>query len=43
MGNKISMLSIESVRAEHRGKYTCIAKNDAGVEDYSSFLNVNGK
>jgi hypothetical protein len=39
---RASQLTIESVQAHHRGEYKCIAKNDAGLAEYSAFLNVNG-
>ena len=39
---KISMLSIEAVKARHRGNYTCHAQNRAGVSHQSSYLSMNG-
>lgn len=39
---RISQLSIDDVRAEHSGEYTCIAKNSAGIAKFSTNLNVNG-
>lgn len=42
-GKRISMLSIDSVQAVHRGNYTCIAKNEAGKVWHTSHLNVNGR
>lgn len=39
---RVSLLTIESVRAEHAGKYTCVASNSAGTTSYSADLNVNG-
>lgn len=39
---RVSSLNIESVLGEHRGKYTCVASNKAGVMEYSAELNVNG-
>ena len=39
---RMSVLSIESVRARHVGNYTCIATNSAGVVQYSAELAVNG-
>lgn len=39
---KISLLSIESVKARHRGNYSCYAKNKAGVAKFSSFLSITG-
>ena len=43
MNQRISALTIEAVTAEHRGEYTCSARNLAGVFSHASFLNVNGK
>lgn len=39
---KLSVLSIDAVKARHRGNYTCFAKNKAGVSQYSTFLFING-
>lgn len=39
---RISQLSIDDVRAEHSGNFTCIATNTAGTARYSTNLNVNG-
>ena len=39
---RLSVLSIESVRARHAGNYTCVATNNAGVTIQSSLLAVNG-
>lgn len=41
--SRISTLNIESVKGNHRGNYTCFAKNLAGSTEYSVELNVNGK
>lgn len=41
-GQRISVLSIESVQAIHKGNYTCIARNSAGTFDHTAFLSVNG-
>lgn len=41
-GKKISILSIDSVRAEHAGRYTCKATNFAGSALYSTGLAING-
>ncbi|XP_066244771.1 cell adhesion molecule Dscam1 isoform X35 [Euwallacea similis] len=41
IGKRGSALSIESVSHQHAGKYTCIASNIAGLERYSSSLDVN--
>lgn len=39
---KLSVMSIEAVKARHRGNYTCFAKNRAGIAQHSAFLYVNG-
>lgn len=39
---RISILSIESVRDRHSGNYTCIAENSAGAVNYTTPLFVNG-
>lgn len=39
---RASQLTIESVTADHSGKYTCAVKNKAGFDEYSAYLNVNG-
>lgn len=41
-GNRISTLSIESVRSRHSGNYTCVASNSAGTVEHSAMLYVNG-
>lgn len=42
INKRISTLSIDSVQGAHIGKYTCNAKNLAGIASYSAYLNVNG-
>jgi hypothetical protein len=39
---RISMLSIEAVKARHRGNYTCMAKNKGGATQHSAVLYING-
>jgi len=39
---KVSILTIEAVKARHRGNYTCHAQNKGGVAQHSAFLSVNG-
>lgn len=39
---KFSTLSIEAVKARHRGNYTCFAQNKAGVSQQSAYLSING-
>lgn len=39
---RISQLNIDSVQADHIGKYTCLAKNPAGSTSSSTILHVNG-
>lgn len=40
---KLSVLNIESVQAQHRGNYTCYAQNRAGIAQHSSFLLIKGE
>lgn len=42
LGEKNMILSISSVEAKHVGRYTCVARNQAGVQEYSADLMVNG-
>jgi hypothetical protein len=39
---RISVLSIESVKHRHSGNYTCIAANFAGTVQHTAMLYVNG-
>lgn len=39
---KTISLTIEYLRAEHQGNYTCRASNRAGQAEYSAELNING-
>jgi hypothetical protein len=39
---RISMLSIEAVKARHRGNYTCLARNKGGGTKHSAILAMNG-
>ena len=39
-GNKISILSIESVLSKQAGNYTCSARNQAGTAEHTSQLRV---
>lgn len=39
---RISILSIESVRDRHSGEFTCFAENSAGSVNYTTSLWVNG-
>lgn len=36
----VMILSIESLKPEHSGNYTCTARNDEGSSEYSAFLSV---
>lgn len=40
---KISSLNIDAVKGRHRGNYSCLAYNKAGVARFSAFLSVNGE
>lgn len=40
---RISMLSIEAVKARHRGNYTCVVRNSAGVVHHMAQLAINGE
>lgn len=42
MGNRVSTLTIPSVRGEHAGEYACVADNMAGRARHSAHLRVNG-
>lgn len=42
MGSRSSVLTIDSVKGQHAGKYSCYGKNAAGVSDHSVLLIVNG-
>ena len=39
---RISMLSIEAVKSRHRGNYTCVARNNAGIVSNSAQLSIDG-
>ncbi|XP_046638873.1 Down syndrome cell adhesion molecule-like protein Dscam2 isoform X13 [Daphnia pulicaria] len=41
LGDRISVLSIQSVAAAHNGEYTCTAENPAGIANYTAELTVN--
>lgn len=43
VGERSSLLIIDSVNSEHSGTYTCNARNSAGNASYSVELKVNGK
>lgn len=42
LNKKVNHLTIESAQAPHTGEYVCLAENNAGIDRYSSYLNVNG-
>lgn len=39
---KVTFLTIDAVKARHRGNYSCFAQNKAGSSQYSAYLKVNG-
>lgn len=41
-GQRISIITIESVQPRHAGNYSCIARNKAGQAEHSSELRVMG-
>lgn len=42
VGNKGSLLLIDSAGYEHRGNYSCRVRNAAGVAEFTALLNVHG-
>lgn len=42
IGKRINVLSIESVKYDHAGNYSCIATNSAGSAEYTAPLIVIG-
>lgn len=42
LGNRNSVLNIDSVTGKHAGRYTCEASNQAASVNYTSELSVNG-
>ena len=43
IGSRTSILMINSVGYRHSGEYSCIARNKAGNDFYSTTLKVNGR
>ena len=41
VAERVSLLTINEVRAEHAGNYTCIAKNQAGSVSRTAELLIN--
>jgi hypothetical protein len=41
--NVISHLNISSVRVQHGGLYTCVARNVLGAVHHSAMLNIYGR
>lgn len=39
---KLSVLSISSIKPRHRGTYQCVASNRANSTMFSAFLSING-
>ena len=42
LGPRMSILAINSVGYRQQGKYTCQAKNEAGIRTHTTELHVNG-
>lgn len=42
LNKRTSILSIDSLEAQHRGTYKCIANNSAGFTEFTEELKVNG-
>lgn len=42
IGKRINVLSIESVKADHSGNYSCVAQNQWGMAEHSAELKVIG-
>lgn len=42
IGKRIHLLSIDSVKGDHAGNYSCIATNQAGTAKYTAPLIVIG-
>lgn len=42
VGKKVNVLTIDQIREEHSGNYTCLAENAAGATTYTAELIVNG-
>ena len=40
---KVSVMTIDSVKARHMGNYTCHAQNKAGLTQYNAHLLINGE
>lgn len=42
MNSRSSTLSIDSLDGVHRGRYSCVARNKAGFDEFNAELRVNG-
>lgn len=42
VSKRTSVLTIEFIDDHHAGNYTCVAENHAGIQKYSTELNVYG-
>lgn len=43
IGDRISLLTIPSVKDQNSGNYTCVAENRGGKSNYTASLYVNGE
>lgn len=42
LGRRVNILNIEEISTTNAGKYTCLANNSAGSDNFSADLLVNG-
>lgn len=42
LNSRTSYLSVDALEAKHRGAYSCIAQNQAGLAKFAAELQVNG-
>lgn len=42
VGQRSSILSVDTLNAAHTGNYTCLARNSAGADNFTAELVVHG-